>query len=162
MTLHPKPVQTPRPPIWVGASNESSVRRGARIADGFLGAHGPFNIAQRQIADFRDERAQTTRGEGEVGLLREVYVAETTETAEEILKEPLTRKYQGHTEWGQDDAIGGDTFESEWERVSDERSLVGSPADVIAELELYEDAMDLDSYSSTPSIREWILRMFSR
>ena len=145
VTLWPKPVQNPRPPIWVGASNEASVRRGARIADGFLGAHVPFDLAQRQIADFRDERRETNRGAGEVGLLREVYVAETTAAAEAIVKEPLMRKYRSYTEWGQDDAIGGDTFDSEWERLSDERFLVGSPDDVIADLERYDEAMDLDS-----------------
>lgn len=145
VTLWPKPVQDPRPPVWVGASNESSVRRGARIADGFLGAHVPFGLAKRQIADFRDERAQTDRGAGEVGLLREVYVAETTKAAEENVKEPLMRKYQSYTDWGQEDAIGGDTFESEWARLSDERFLVGSPDEVIMKIERYDDAMELDS-----------------
>jgi alkanesulfonate monooxygenase SsuD/methylene tetrahydromethanopterin reductase-like flavin-dependent oxidoreductase (luciferase family) len=62
VTIRPKPVQDPRPPIWVGASNESSVRRGARIADGFLGGHVPFDLACRQIADVRDEREATDRG----------------------------------------------------------------------------------------------------
>jgi alkanesulfonate monooxygenase SsuD/methylene tetrahydromethanopterin reductase-like flavin-dependent oxidoreductase (luciferase family) len=62
VTIRPKPVQNPRPPIWVGASNESSVRRGARIVDGFLGGHVPFDLACRQIADVRDEREATDRG----------------------------------------------------------------------------------------------------
>lgn len=145
VTLRPKPLQDPRPPVWVGASNESSVRRGARIADGFLGAHVPFGLARRQIADFRDEREATDRGPGEVGLLREVYVGETTAAAEATVKEPLMRKYRSYTDWGQDDAIGGDTFESEWERLRDERFIVGSPDDVVREIERYDEAMDLDS-----------------
>ena len=37
----------------------------------------PFDLARRQIADFRDEREQTGRDPGEVGILREAYVAET-------------------------------------------------------------------------------------
>jgi len=144
VTVRPKPLQEPRPPIWVGASNESSVRRGARIADGFLGAHVPFDLARQQIADFRDEREQTGHDPGEVGILREAYVAETTAAAEAVVTEPLMRKYEGYTEWGQDDAIGDDTFESEWERLAEDRFLVGSPDDVVAEIERYRAAMDLD------------------
>lgn len=144
-TIRPKPVQEPRPPIWVGASNESSVRRGARIADGFLGAHVPFDLAARQVADFRDEREAAGRAPGEVGLLREAYVAETTAEAEATVKEPLVRKYERYTEWGQEDAIGGDAFESAWERLREDRFLVGSPGDVAAEIERYRDALDLDA-----------------
>ena len=144
VTIRPKPLQEPRPPIWVGASNESSVRRGARVADGFLGAHVPFDLARRQVADFRNEREQTGRDPGDVGLLREAYVAETTAAAEAVVTEPLMRKYEGYTEWGQDDAIDGDTFESEWDRLAEDRFLVGSPEDVVAEIERYREAMNLD------------------
>lgn len=145
VTIRPKPRQDPRPPIWVGASNESSVRRGARIADGFLCGHVPFEVARRQITDFRDERAATDRGPGEVALFRETFVAETTEAAEAAVREPLMEKYASYTDWGQDDAIGDDTFESEWGRLKDDRFLVGTPAEVAAEIARYEEAMDLDS-----------------
>ena len=34
--LRPRPVQTPRPPIWVGGSSPAALRRAARFADGWL------------------------------------------------------------------------------------------------------------------------------
>ena len=34
--LSPRPVQTPRPPIWVGGSSPAALRRTARFADGWL------------------------------------------------------------------------------------------------------------------------------
>jgi probable F420-dependent oxidoreductase len=34
--LAPRPVQTPRPPIWVGGSSPAALRRTARFADGWL------------------------------------------------------------------------------------------------------------------------------
>lgn len=145
VTIRPKPLQDPRPPIWVGASNESSVRRSARIADGFLGGHVPFDVAKRQIADFRDEREATDRGPGEVAIFREAFVAETTAAAEAAVREPLMRKYASYTDWGQDDAIGDDTFHDEWERLRDDRFLVGTPAEVAAEVERYRGELDLDS-----------------
>jgi alkanesulfonate monooxygenase SsuD/methylene tetrahydromethanopterin reductase-like flavin-dependent oxidoreductase (luciferase family) len=144
VAIRPQPLQDPRPPIWTGASNESSVRRGARKTDGFLGAHVPFDLAQRQIEDFRDERETQGLDEGEVGLIREAYVAETREKAEEIVREPLMGKYESYSDWGQDDVIGGDDFDSPWDKLKHERFLVGSPEDVRADIERYKEAMDLD------------------
>ena len=34
--LRPRPVQSPRPPIWVGGSSPAAIRRTARFADGWL------------------------------------------------------------------------------------------------------------------------------
>lgn len=144
VSIRPQPIQDPQPPIWVGASNESSVRRAARIADSFLGAHVPFDLAARQIADFRDERAKTDLGSGEVGLIRETFVGETTDAAERAVRDPLVEKYESYSDWGQDDVIEDDTFGSRWEKLKHERFLVGSSDDVIDGLQRYQEEMDLD------------------
>jgi probable F420-dependent oxidoreductase len=39
-TIGTKPVQQPRPPIWVGASHPDAVKRAATIADGWMGSGG--------------------------------------------------------------------------------------------------------------------------
>ncbi len=36
MASAPRPVQSPRPPIWVGGSSSAALRRAARLADGWL------------------------------------------------------------------------------------------------------------------------------
>jgi alkanesulfonate monooxygenase SsuD/methylene tetrahydromethanopterin reductase-like flavin-dependent oxidoreductase (luciferase family) len=54
------------------------------------------------------------------------------------------RKYANYTEWGQDDAIGDDTFHDQWEALEEDRFLVGTPANVVDEIERYRNAMDLD------------------
>jgi alkanesulfonate monooxygenase SsuD/methylene tetrahydromethanopterin reductase-like flavin-dependent oxidoreductase (luciferase family) len=144
VAIRPQPLQDPRPPIWAGASNESSVRRAARMTDALLGAHVPFDIAQRQFADFRDERADTENGEGEVGLIREAYAAETTTEAVETVREPLLGKYESYSDWGQDEVIGGDDFDSPWDKFRQERFLVGTPTEIREDIEQYKEAMDLD------------------
>ncbi len=40
----PRPVQQPRPPIWVAGSSSAAIRRAARLADGWL-PQGPSNTA---------------------------------------------------------------------------------------------------------------------
>lgn len=144
VAIRPQPLQSPRPEIWTGASNEPSIRRGARQTDAFLGAHVPFDLARRQIEIFRDERERSGLDRGAVGLLREAFVAETREECEAIVKEPLLRKYESYREWGQDDVIGGDDFDSPWEQLRHERFLVGTPKEVRDIIDRYLEAMDLD------------------
>jgi alkanesulfonate monooxygenase SsuD/methylene tetrahydromethanopterin reductase-like flavin-dependent oxidoreductase (luciferase family) len=84
VTIDPKPLHDPRPEILIGASNESSIRRAAKLTDGWLGAHVPFSVAREQVAAFRDAAAEVD-GDRRVGFGREVFVAETTEAARDRL-----------------------------------------------------------------------------
>jgi alkanesulfonate monooxygenase SsuD/methylene tetrahydromethanopterin reductase-like flavin-dependent oxidoreductase (luciferase family) len=143
VSINPKPVQDPRPEIITGASNESSVRRAAKLTDGWIGAHVPFDVAREQTEAFHDE-ASKLEGDRRNGLAREVFVAETTEAAEAAVREPLMEKYGSYSDWGQDDAIEDDDFDSPWEKLRHERFLVGTPEEVVGEIERYRDALDLD------------------
>lgn len=53
--LSPRPVQSPRPPIWVGGSSPAALRRAARFADGWLpqslGADPALLAALRRLRD---------------------------------------------------------------------------------------------------------------
>lgn len=144
VSINPKPLQEPRPDIIVGASNESSIRRGARLADGWLGAHVPYHQAVEQANAFRDERERQGAEQGFVGLTREVFVADTTEKAEAKVKDHLMGKYESYSDWGQDDVIEGDDFDSPWEKLKHERFLVGTPEEVVEGLERYEERLDPD------------------
>jgi len=47
VTLGTRPVQRPRPPLWMGVGHPNAIRRAARIADGWMGSGGS------SIADFK-------------------------------------------------------------------------------------------------------------
>jgi probable F420-dependent oxidoreductase len=56
----PRPVQQPRPPIWVAGSSASAIRRAARVADGWL-PQGPSDA--EMVAMLHDERALAGRAD---------------------------------------------------------------------------------------------------
>lgn len=54
----PRPVQSPRPPIWIAGSSAPAIRRAARLADGWL-PQGPSDAAMVEM--LREERAAAGR-----------------------------------------------------------------------------------------------------
>lgn len=69
MGQRPRPVQTPRPPIWVGGSTEAALRRAAERGDGWLPQGVPEMGMERAIAFLREHRARCRGDEPiEIGM----------------------------------------------------------------------------------------------
>jgi probable F420-dependent oxidoreductase len=66
MQLAPRPVQSPRPPFWVGGAAPAAVRRAARLADGWLPQGTPLDQMPDLVDLYRRERGSAT-GNGETG-----------------------------------------------------------------------------------------------
>ncbi len=147
VTTSPAPLQDPHPPIWMGASNEKSIRRAARMTDEWMLGHVPISGAQPRIADYRDERARTFRDAGHIQFGREIFVAESTEEAIAAAKEPLRRKYDTYSSWSQDDVTEGDTFDQAWQDLAEDRFIIGDPEVVIAEMRRYHERLDIDGWT---------------
>jgi probable F420-dependent oxidoreductase len=58
----PRPVQRPRPPIWVGGSTAAALRRAAERGDGWIPQGTPRDELPAAIATLRAHRARTGRG----------------------------------------------------------------------------------------------------
>lgn len=128
-----RPVQRPRPPIWMAANNDAAVVRAARHADAWLlNPHATLADLERQMRLFRERRE---RAPTDVPCVREVCVAPTDEEAVALAAVYLSPKYAAYVRWGQSEVMPeGDTLDRGWEDLRAGRFLVGSPATVAGQL----------------------------
>ncbi|GAC1314341.1 MAG: hypothetical protein NVSMB12_07450 [Acidimicrobiales bacterium] len=64
----PRPIQTPRPPIWVGGSSPAAIRRAAAKGDGWLPQGTPRAKMPEQIAQLRAERERAGGAPIDIGV----------------------------------------------------------------------------------------------
>jgi len=128
------PEQRPRPPIWIGANGEQTIRRAARIGDAWL---APPNVkmrwAQGHLEFFRDELERTGKsfnGGREFPIIREMYIGDTDSSAIAEAEPYIRREYAEYS----NPAYGVDV--RLWRTMFDEflqKSFLFGSADTIAE-----------------------------
>jgi alkanesulfonate monooxygenase SsuD/methylene tetrahydromethanopterin reductase-like flavin-dependent oxidoreductase (luciferase family) len=152
-TLTILPVQQPRPPLWMAANNDRAVERAARMADTWvINPHATTSTIARQLELFNRVRQQEGRPPPiELPAIREVVCAPTRERALEIAKSSLTMKYEAYRAWGQDAALPQDeTFDLPFERLLEERFIIGAPDDCLHELLEWRDGLGVDHFIFRP------------
>ena len=84
VTLMPRPVQKPCPPIWVAAKLPAAIRRAARMGNAWLADPvTPLKVLKERKQVYLDALAETGKDASQVEfpLRREAYVAEESERA---------------------------------------------------------------------------------
>ena len=96
LTVLPRPVQKPHPPLWTAAVSPDTYalagRRGLRILTS--PSFTPFDILRRNYDAYRAEYRTTHGGEGEICLNKIIHVAETRQQARDNLREPIRWFFQ--------------------------------------------------------------------
>lgn len=151
LKIEPRPASRPHPPLWIGGWGDLSLRRAARLGDAWL--PGPTANLTKLL-----QAQQTYRQEVQaagldparqlVPLTREVVIAETDEKAREMAEKHLLINYRdeyGGGSWnhpliGAEDSAPVDQFEA----ISQDRFLVGSPETVIQQLQKFVRALGVD------------------
>lgn len=139
VTITPKPVQAPRPPIWIGANEPPAVERAGRLGDAWF---VPPSLSESAIRE-RLARIDPPTGDGYHGCqpaMRRVFVAESDEEAREIYGPAIRDQFDWHA-----DAAGADgpTLPS-FDQLVDEGYLVGSPVTVAEEVVRLSEGIGID------------------
>ena len=99
-----KPIQKPHPPIWIGATNDTAIRRAARMGDTWiLTTHASFPTLARQLEIYKAALKDAGKPfPKELARVPELYVAESDEAAFRECREYIVTKYKAYVAWGQE------------------------------------------------------------
>jgi alkanesulfonate monooxygenase SsuD/methylene tetrahydromethanopterin reductase-like flavin-dependent oxidoreductase (luciferase family) len=133
-SIRPRPLQSPRPPILIGAQVEAAIKRAARIGDGWLLVPTPtMDKLAEQMALYKSARAAAKLPLPEhICRLYEVGCAESEDAAFRRVAPYLLEKYAAYASWG----LGGvaqdrsGAPEEQLRRLAKDRFAIGTPAQV--------------------------------
>jgi alkanesulfonate monooxygenase SsuD/methylene tetrahydromethanopterin reductase-like flavin-dependent oxidoreductase (luciferase family) len=135
VSIRPRPLQAPRPPILVGSQVPDGITRAARIADGWLVVPIPtVDEFAAQAADFAAARsAAGLPPSGHVCRLLEVVCAPDEDTAIRRAAPFLVTKYAAYLSWGIPGIALDPTAppEAQLRRLAADRFAIGAPAQVV-------------------------------
>jgi len=98
ITLEPKPVQQPSPPVWFGAGAEPALRRAARLGDGWMGAGSSTADAfAAQVSTLHEALREAGRDPATFPVSKRVYIA--IEDTEARARERLTPRLDTFYAW---------------------------------------------------------------
>jgi alkanesulfonate monooxygenase SsuD/methylene tetrahydromethanopterin reductase-like flavin-dependent oxidoreductase (luciferase family) len=142
VTVDPKPLQKPRPPIWIAANTDAAVKRAARIGDGWLvGPHSAIEELERQVRLFREAWSDTGRKDNpDMPIVRETFAAKNRREAVAKARPCLEQLYRSiYIQWKQNEAMN-DPGELSWafDRLAKNRFILGSPEECIDQIRQYE------------------------
>ncbi len=142
-----RPVQRPRPPIWIAANNDPAIRRAARLGDAwFINPHSTVETIRRQLALYRGELRRRGRPPPrELPAIKEIFCARDRAAALEQAGPYLRGKYADYARWGQDEAMPHDeTFDQEFGDLLRDRFVLGSPEECFEQLRPYWEEFGVD------------------
>lgn len=146
VTLAPKPVQQPRPPMWFAGWVEPSIRRAARLGDAWLG--GPSARLDELVTCvdlFRQARHEVGKSmdDTDVALIRYVFVADSLEAAHATVGEATMRIFENtYFRWPHP-VVKPLPGQLTIERLAEDRFILGTPEQCIAQIQRFRQTLGL-------------------
>ena len=146
VSIRPRPVQKPRPAIWIGATSVPAIRRAAVYGDAWMAApKDTVPMMKEQLALYRQARSEAgLPPAAEFAKTLDMYVAPTREQAWRDGAPAIAEKYRAYATWGlggaQPEGRGLDVAIAELAR---DRFVIGDPDDCIQEFRRHRDELDV-------------------
>ena len=119
--LRPRPVQRPRPPIWVGGRAEAAIRRAAVLADGWFPSQASLAVLAEGRAVAAAHAAAAGRPEPRYGINMFVSVDRDGDAARDVVRDGLGHRFRG-------------------EEALYDSTIAGTPDEVAARMRAYVEA----------------------
>lgn len=144
VSVRPRPLQTPRPPIWIGAAADPAVRRAALLGDAWISTSlTTFAAIKEQVALYRRTRAEAgLPPAAEYAKCVELYVAKDRQRALEESAPYIAAKYRTYYSWGMGKNVPGESGETlSVEDLVRDRFVIGTPDDAIRDCLRHRDEL---------------------
>lgn len=136
--ISPVPVQKNGPPVWIGAKVEAAIRRSATHGDvWFPSATEDFESLPPKIEVYRHALAEAGKRDGEIILLRDGFVAESSQKARTIVEGPMLRKYSEYLTF-KTASPDADRYGTSFDAAAS-KLVVGSPQECVDALGRYAE-----------------------
>lgn len=134
VTIAPKPLQRPGPPILVGADTLKNVSKVPEVGDHWIASRRHSKTFLRQAVPVY-KAALERQGKEFKGLFifRDLCIAGSSREAEDRIKEAYERMYQLYQREGQP----GERYDLPFDELKQERLIVGSPDEVFEQVMAY-------------------------
>ena len=118
VTIEPKPIRKPRPPILLGADTVPTVARVPGVADHWIASRRHTKTFLREAVPAY-KRALEQQGRPFKGLyiFRDLCIADSRKEAEDRIREGYERRYERHQRWGQP----GERYDLPFEQLQQDR-----------------------------------------
>jgi len=151
VTMNPKPVQKPRPPIWMTADNSKGVIRTARHGDVWLmSSHSRIAELKELIALYEEHRGDRRQDFHDIGinrpLMRVTFIAPTLKEAIDEARphiEKFWRDYYGTMNQASE-MNSTDDFSQPFEKLWQDRFLLADPSRCVEEIARYREELGVD------------------
>jgi alkanesulfonate monooxygenase SsuD/methylene tetrahydromethanopterin reductase-like flavin-dependent oxidoreductase (luciferase family) len=132
---HLKPVQSPHPPIWVGAQSVAGARRAGRLGDAFpVTPEATFDEIEERFAAVREGFAARGKPFGPQPVRRNVLVAGSREEAIVEYARVSKGKYLSYAQKGMKHAGSAADLDADFVASVTQHAVLGTDAEVVAQL----------------------------
>ena len=142
VTIGPRPIQHPRPPIWFAGWAEPAIRRAARLGDAWVG--GPsarLDEAATCVQLFQDARQDADSAD--IALLRYVFVADSLEEACRAAGKPFLDFFENtYFQWPHP-VVKRPKGTIDISRLAEDRIIMGTPQQCIDQINRFRDELGL-------------------
>jgi alkanesulfonate monooxygenase SsuD/methylene tetrahydromethanopterin reductase-like flavin-dependent oxidoreductase (luciferase family) len=136
VTIAPKPLQRPGPPILMGADTLKTVARVPEVADHWIASRRhskPF--LRKAVPAYKAALERQGKQFKGLFIFRDLCIADSMREAEDRIREGYERRYERYQQWGQP----GERYDLAFDELKQDRLILGSPAEVIDQVMAYHD-----------------------
>ena len=145
--IRPRPYQRPAPPLWIGASVPSAVRRAGRLADAFVATPSTNLANTKALVDTYTAAAREAGRTPEFVLMRDAWVARTRAEADAVYGPNVMTAYRYYwenrlAEFREMKAGAEFTLEN----LAPDRLILGDPETCVRELHRWQETTGADYF----------------